>query len=146
MRVHMRVSGNEALTVREFEAEDLTRNSMSCGEDVFFHKFPHDLHRRLALLPQSYYPLSHISTQTARHTFRLQEDDTRNVAWSTSTISHYIISTYSHVYTYVTRARARYMVITFERHSILGTYGIHVVNTYVPGYVGLGDCVSLIHF
>ena len=80
MRVHMRVSGNEALTVREFEAEDLTRNSMPCGEDVFFHKFPHDLHRRLALLPQSYYPLSHISTQTARHTFRLQEDDTGNVA------------------------------------------------------------------
>ena len=48
-------------------AEDLTRNSTSCGDDVFFCKFPHDLCRRLALLPQSYYPLSRISTQTVRH-------------------------------------------------------------------------------
>ena len=102
--------------------------------------------RRLALLPQSYYLLSRISTQTARHTFRLQEDDTRNIAWFKSTISHLIINTYSHVYTYVTGACVRHTVITFEWHGILGTYGIHVANTYVRGYIGLDDCVSLIHF
>ena len=83
--------------------------SMSCSHDVFFRKFPHDLRRRLALL------LSRISTQTARHTFRVQEDNTRNVAWSKSTISHYI-NTHSHMYMYVTQVRAMYTVITFERH------------------------------
>ena len=41
-------------------AEDLTHKSTSCGHDVFFCKFPYNRRRRLALLPQLYYPLSRI--------------------------------------------------------------------------------------
>ena len=67
------------------------------------------------------------SLHETHHTFRVQEDDTRNVARSKSTISHYI-NTYSCVYTYVTQSvRARYTVITFERHC---TPHAHTHNTY----------------
>ena len=58
-------------------AEDPTRNSVSFGRDVF-------LTICTGVLLQSHHLLSRVSIQTATHTFRLQEIDTRNFAWSKS--------------------------------------------------------------